>query len=47
MIGYKHIPQIITGKQADKILKALPKKSCPQQGKKLSPLPVKFTVNWR
>ena len=46
MVGYKHIPQTVTGKQAEKILKALPKKDCPKQEKSLIPLPDKFTMRW-
>jgi len=45
MVGFKHIPQTITGKQADEILKQLPKKDSQQQKKNLVPLPDKFTVN--
>ena len=45
MIGFKHIPQTITGEKADEILKKLPKKDCPQQKKSPVPLPDKFTVS--
>lgn len=44
MVGYKHLPQTITGKQAEDILKTLPKKVCPKQEKSLTPLPDKFTI---
>ena len=47
MVGYKHIPQTITGKQAEEILKVLPKKYCTQQKKSLTHLPDKFTVDWK
>ena len=47
MVGYKHIPQIVTGTQAEIILNALPKTDCPEQKKSLTPLPDKFTVDWK
>lgn len=44
MVGFKHIPQTITGKRAERILKDLPKKDYPQQEKSLVPLPDNFIV---
>ena len=45
MVGFKHIPQTITGKKVEEILKKVPKKDCPNQKKGLAPLPDKFTVS--
>lgn len=44
MVGFKHIPQTITGKQAEKILKAIPQNGRSQEKKSLTPLPDQFTI---
>lgn len=44
MVGFKHIPQTITGEKAEEILKKLPEKDCEDQKKSPVPLPDKFTV---
>lgn len=44
MVGFKHIPQTITGKQAEKILKAIPQNGRSQEKKSLTPLPDKFSI---
>lgn len=47
MVGFKHIPQTVIGKQADDLLKKLSKESSTQKDKGLAPLPDKFTVDWK
>lgn len=44
MVGFKHIPQTISGKKAEDILKSLPKKDCPHKDKGIVPLPDKFSI---
>ena len=44
MVGFKHIPQTIKGKQAEKILKAIPQNGRLQEKKSLTPLPDQFTI---
>ena len=44
MVGFKHIPQTISGKQAEEILKSLPKKDYPHKDKGIVPLPDKFSI---
>lgn len=46
MVGFKHIPQTVTGKKAEDLLKKIPQKDS-QQEKRLVPLPDKFTVDWK
>ena len=44
MVGFKHIPQIISGKKAEEILKATPQNGHSQGKKSLTPLPDKFSI---
>ena len=44
MVGFKHMPQVISGKQAEKILKAIPQNGHSQGKKNLTPLPDQFTI---
>lgn len=44
MVGFKHIPQTISGKKAEDILKSLSKKDCPHKDKGIVPLPGKFSI---
>ena len=47
MIGQKHTPQTITGKQAEIISKTLPKKNRTQKTKGRAPLPDRMTISWK
>ena len=44
MVGFKHIPQVISGKKAEDILKAIPQNGRSQEKKSLTPLPDQFTI---
>ncbi len=45
MIGQRHIPQTISGKQAEAIAKTLPKKDRTQKTKGRAPLPDKMIIS--
>ena len=43
MVGFKHIPQTITGKKAEETLKVVPQKGCLHR--ELAKLPDKFIIS--
>lgn len=47
MIGQKHIPQTIRGKEAEQIVRTLPSNNRTQKPKGRAPLPDKMTVSWK